>query len=123
MFRHWCCKEDVNKPLNVQRTKIVQAYQEGYYKVKIGETNCGTFGWSGCSLYGTRTHLVSYTYLTQYDHDMDRTCKSEHLTCCHGYVLLGKEGGNNCFALADLDDEQKTLFARLKSFDGLLGGK
>jgi len=26
-------------------------------------------------------------------------------------------------ALADLDDEQKTLFARLKSFDGLLGGK
>ena len=52
---HWCCKEDVNKPVVVQRTKIVQAYREGYYQVKIGETNCGTFGWSKCTLYGTRT--------------------------------------------------------------------
>ncbi|XP_067941886.1 uncharacterized protein [Watersipora subatra] len=121
--KHWCCKEDVNRPVSVQRTRIVQAYREGYYKVQTGTTSCGTFGWSKCPIYGTKTHTVSYTYVTQFDLDLDKDCKSHQLTCCHGFVHLNENGGNNCFALADLDDEQKKLFERLQGFDGLLGGK
>lgn len=55
VYRHWCCKEDVDKPVNVQRTKIVQAYKEGYYMAQTGTTKCGTFGWSSCPLYTTKT--------------------------------------------------------------------
>jgi len=55
-YSHWCCKNDgVHVPKTEQRTKIVQAYKEGYYQVKIGETKCGTFGWSKCTLYGVRS--------------------------------------------------------------------